>query len=140
MNRRVVSWDLVGWSEIADALGISVRTAHRYAALAEDPLPVFRFNGRLRARSPELAAWTARRLDEPFPPPPASSPHLERETVIAEARQPRAKPRPRAEREPSTEQKPTKAPAREPAVFPRSVALEIPSDSDAIHRVAEKGI
>lgn len=61
--RRVVTWDLAGWGEIAHALDVCERTARRYSTQSEDPLPVYRFRRRVRARSVELAAWVVRQQD-----------------------------------------------------------------------------
>lgn len=60
-RRILVTWDLETWEEIAAALGVSVRTARRWAALATDPLPVTE-HGRARARSAQIQAWLDRRF------------------------------------------------------------------------------
>ncbi len=60
MSRRVVTWDLYGWGEIAQALGCSERTAQRYASDDDDPLPVSTFMGRVRARTQDVGEWVKR--------------------------------------------------------------------------------
>ena len=63
MTRRVVTYDLHGWGEIALALGVTERTAQRYAEIPDDPLPLNRFMGRVRARSEDVRAWVERHED-----------------------------------------------------------------------------
>ena len=58
--RRVVTYDLTSWNEIASALGVARSTAHRWSREEIDPLPVYSFRGRVRARSSELADWAKR--------------------------------------------------------------------------------
>lgn len=58
--RRVVTYDLTSWNEIADALGVGRSTVYRWSKDDVDPLPVYSFRGRIRARSAELAEWVAR--------------------------------------------------------------------------------
>jgi hypothetical protein len=53
--RRIATYDLHGWDAIADYLGVSVRSARRYAA--EDRMPVFWFKTRVRARKEDLDRW-----------------------------------------------------------------------------------
>ena len=63
----LLTWDLDTWDEIANALGVSTRTARRWAELDDDPLPVSRMDdtGRARARSAQVQAWLNRRFPEP---------------------------------------------------------------------------
>lgn len=58
-------FDLQGWKAIADALGVSVDTARRYATTGEDPMPAYRFMGSVRARSTEIEAWAERQTRGP---------------------------------------------------------------------------
>lgn len=58
--RRVVTYDLTSWNEIADALGVGRSTVYRWSKDDVDPLPVYSFRGRIRARSAELVEWAAR--------------------------------------------------------------------------------
>lgn len=58
--RRVVTYDLMSWNEIATALGVARSTAYRWSRDDVDPLPVYSFRGRIRARSGELSEWAAR--------------------------------------------------------------------------------
>lgn len=53
-------WDLEGWGEISSFLRMSERTARRYTKLKDDPLPVMRFGGYVRAQKQELRLWVAR--------------------------------------------------------------------------------
>lgn len=62
---KVVTYDLTSWNEIATALGVARSTAYRWSQEDEDPLPVYSFRGRIRARSRELAEW-ARRQETPL--------------------------------------------------------------------------
>lgn len=59
-------WDLEGWDAIGKAIGKDARTAQRYAARAEDPLPVKRprHTTEVVAVEAELTAWFARQVDE----------------------------------------------------------------------------
>jgi hypothetical protein len=52
--------ELVGWKEIADALGVTVRAAQRYACLARDPLPCYRRLRTVHLDAAELEAWLDR--------------------------------------------------------------------------------
>lgn len=60
----LVTWDLDGWQAIADALGVPVRTAKRWADLEGDPLPVTRMmaGGGVKARTAQVQAWVDRRF------------------------------------------------------------------------------
>lgn len=53
-------WDLDGWKEIADALGVSVRTAQRWSrehAKGPRVMPVDSVHGRVKASREALRAW-----------------------------------------------------------------------------------
>lgn len=52
-------WDLDGWKEIADALGVSVRTAQRWSREL-DGMPVDSLRGRVKASRAALRAWAER--------------------------------------------------------------------------------
>lgn len=54
MTRRIVTWDLFGWGEIAAFLDVSERTARRWGAVG---LPAYRVRGSVRARSEDVVAW-----------------------------------------------------------------------------------
>lgn len=57
-TRRVVTRDLIGWKEIADFLGVSVRTAQRWERTSTPPPPIHRTpGGKPEARSDELRGW-----------------------------------------------------------------------------------
>jgi hypothetical protein len=56
-------WDLDGWKDIADALGVSVRTAQRWSrehAEGPDAMPVDALHGRVKASRAALRAWAER--------------------------------------------------------------------------------
>jgi hypothetical protein len=52
--------ELVGWKEIADRLGVTVRAAQRYAERDGDPLPCYRRLRSVRLDVDELDAWIDR--------------------------------------------------------------------------------
>lgn len=60
----LVKWDYDGWEAIAEALGVDVSTAKRWADLPDDPLPVSRMQERgwVKARAAQLQAWIDRRF------------------------------------------------------------------------------
>jgi len=64
VTHEAVPWDLVGWGEIASALGVSVATARRYEH-EDPPLPVSRFRGRAVASKHDVAEWVARHTQGP---------------------------------------------------------------------------
>lgn len=50
--------ELFGWDQVADALGVSVRTVKRWAHIrGYRTMPVYRFMGRIRANRSELLKW-----------------------------------------------------------------------------------
>ena len=56
-------WDLDGWKDIADALGVSVRTAQRWSreyAEGADAMPVDAMRGRVKASKAALRVWAER--------------------------------------------------------------------------------
>ncbi|HEY4116287.1 MAG TPA: hypothetical protein VGM56_00475 [Byssovorax sp.] len=57
--------ELVGWKEIADRLGVTVRAAQRYATMERDPLPCQRVLRSVRLDARELDEWVDRHR-EPF--------------------------------------------------------------------------
>lgn len=63
-KRVLLTWDFDTWEEIAEALGVKVRTAQRWADLDNDPLPVSRMveSGRVKGRSALIQAWVDRRF------------------------------------------------------------------------------
>jgi hypothetical protein len=61
----LAEWDLEGWDAIAFAIGVSVRTAQRYADDPDDPMPIMRFKGNIRAREHELRVWVKRHTQRP---------------------------------------------------------------------------
>lgn len=60
---KVLGYDYTGWKEICDALAVSRNTAMRWAEREDDPLPVDRIGGILRAKRAELEAWIAREAE-----------------------------------------------------------------------------
>ena len=56
----VRTWDLDGWKAIAGALGVSVRTAMRWAGTGADRMPVFQVRGRTKARAAAIRMWLSR--------------------------------------------------------------------------------
>jgi hypothetical protein len=52
--------ELVGWKEIADRLGVTVRAAQRYAAHERDPLPCYRRLRTVCLDTADLEAWLDR--------------------------------------------------------------------------------
>jgi hypothetical protein len=52
--------ELVGWKEIADRLGVTVRAVQRYAVRDSDPLPCYRRLRSVRLDVNELEAWIDR--------------------------------------------------------------------------------
>ncbi len=73
MTHEAVPWDLVGWGQIAAALGVSERTAIRYSK-GEPPLPVSRFKGRVVAARYDLTQWSEAQLQGPREPAHAPDP------------------------------------------------------------------
>ncbi len=59
-KRRVVSFDVIGWQNIADELGVARSTVIEWASRNVDPLPVRRFVGRVVANKAALAEWVER--------------------------------------------------------------------------------
>lgn len=70
-RRILLTWDYDTWTEIAEALGVPVRTAQRWADLAVDPLPVTRMmdSGRVKGRGELIQAWLDRRFAGRRPSP-----------------------------------------------------------------------
>lgn len=62
-NKALTDADLVGWKEIADALGVSETTAQEWAR--SHGLPVARFMGKVEARTSDLKAWRDARTEKP---------------------------------------------------------------------------
>lgn len=65
-DMKVPGFDLIGWKEIANALGVSDDAARRYARLTDAPLPVSTLRvgprNNVVAKKDEIAAWVVARV------------------------------------------------------------------------------
>ena len=52
--------NIVGWDAIALYMALSRRTAIRYSERNKDPLPVYRYGGRVEAKQAALDEWKVR--------------------------------------------------------------------------------
>lgn len=59
----VIGYDFKSWKDITDALGVSRETARRWSERDEDPLPIDRIGGIVRAKRAEIEAWIAREAE-----------------------------------------------------------------------------
>lgn len=65
---KIGEYNLEGWQQISDALGVDTTTAYRYASRDVNPLPVRKMSRNVIASSKELEAWI-RQEARPFKKP-----------------------------------------------------------------------